>query len=393
MPVLLPRISPAQAGQLALGLLLALGLTVPAQAQPSVPASAAEAQLEQIRQAIVNAAADRPTQVLSTAWIDQQGRLHETAHFQTDGEVRSVRMPLFDKAKEPAKPLNIKVELLPSAWRQKMKPETRCEEPGRRWRQPLKLFAVADPGLDGSQSFHSQTLLQEALHRWQEQVQRSTRWWPQTLTQPSGNSYETALTASTDTQTAWAVRIALTANTIPLTEPAPWYVRLRQTLSQSQEAPTPVWLWQLSMTMGTLNQDGSFEPQWTQHMPVPIFAAEQQASPQAWQTLVGERLQPIMREWAQTLEKAWSCEPVQFQVSSPPGSGLLINAGQRSGLLPGDRLLLVAPEHIPQRIMENGAMAHLRLAEVVRVGAHQTAIRQLAGPAAATHGRWLALPL
>ena len=362
---------------------------------------AAEAQLEQIRQAILNAAVERPTQVLSTAWIDQNGRLHETAHFQTDGEVRSVRsvrIPLFDKAKPVvAKPVSIKVELLPSAWRQKMKPGASCEAPARKLRQPLQIFSAGQVGLGSRQSFYSQTLLQETQSRWQEQVQTSARWWPQPLTavnasNSSTNAYEAALTR-TGTQTSWAVRLDLSTLPVPPSEEQPWHVRLRRQVTGSDDAVDQPWRWQLTMTMGTLRQDGSFEALWSQHAPLELSGLEQLATPADWQAMLGDRLQPIVQAWAQVLEKAWACEPIQFQVSGSPASGLLINAGQRSGLTPGDRLLLVAPEHIPQKILENGAMAHLRLAEVVQVGEHQTAIRQLAGPAASTHGRWVALPL
>ena len=370
-----------------------------AQAQAS-DNQAAEAQLEQIRQAILNAAVERPTQVLSTAWIDQDWRLHETAHFQTDGEVRSVRsvrMPLFDKAKPVAKPVGIKVELLPSAWRQKMKPGASCEAPARKLRQPLQIFSAGQAELGGRQSFYSQTLLQETQSRWQEQVQTSTRWWPQPVTsvaasQSSSGAYEAALTRS-GTQTSWAVRLELSTLPAPPAEQQAWHVRLRRTVTGSDESVEQPWLWQLTMTMGTLRQDGSFEALWSQHAPLQLSGLEQQATPAAWQAMLGDRLQPIVQAWAQALEKAWACEPIQFQVSGSSASGLLINAGQRSGLNPGDRLLLVAPEYIPQKILENGAMAHLRLAEVVQVGEHQTAIRQLAGPAASTHGRWVALPL
>jgi hypothetical protein len=360
---------------------------------------AAEAQLEQIREAILNAAVERPTQVLSTAWIDQDGRLHETAHFQTDGEVRSVRsvrMPLFDKAKPVAKPVSIKVELLPSAWRQKMKPGAHCGAPARKLRQPLKIFSATATEPANRQSFYTQTLLREAQSRWQEQVQSSTRWWPQPSNaddiRSTSNAYETALTR-TGTQTSWAVRLELSTLPVAPSEQQPWHVQLRRQLTGFDASAEQPWLLQLTMTMGTLRQDGSFEALWSQHAPLQLSASDQQASPADWQALLGERLQPIMQGWAQALEKAWACEPIQFQVSGSPASGLLINAGQRSGLAPGDRVLLVAPEYIPQKILENGAMAHLRLAEVVQVGEHQTAIRQLAGPAASMHSRWVALPL
>lgn len=386
------RISKKPARLLAL---LVLGCATMASAQDQVAQSAAEVQLESIREAIIKAAMDQPTQVLSTSWIDQDGRLHETAHFQTDGEVRGISLSTyrFEKPQAKPKPVQVKVDFMPSAWRQKMQAGADCPAPARKLRQPLKIFSEAGPGLGGAQQYHSQSLLQAVQNLWRETVQRSDRWWPQTLDSQQANAYETRLTAQATTESAWAVRLSLSA--LPPTQlpQEPWYERLKAKLDfTSPPAGTP-WLWQLTMSMGTLGHDGTFEPQWNQHKQLTIETPQQQATPQVWMAAIGDKLGPILQEWTQAMDKAWACEPVQFQVSSPPGSGLQINAGKRSGLQAGDRLLLVAPEYIPQKILENGAMAHLRLAEVVQVGQYQTAIRQLAGPPASTHGRWLALPL
>jgi hypothetical protein len=44
-------------------------------------------------------------------------------------------------------------------------------------------------------------------------------------------------------------------------------------------------------------------------------------------------------------------------------------------------------------MLEPGVAQHLALAQVVKVGAHSTELQQLAGPALASHGAWMALPL
>ncbi len=355
----------------------------------------AEAQLESIRQAIVQAALERPTQVLSTAWIDTNGRLHETAHFQTDAEVRSIRMPsLFDKAAGTAQPVSaVKVDMLPSAWRQKIKSDQACESPKRKLRQPLKVFTRLSSGFDGSLAFHGLSLLAEAQRQWHEQINASSRWWPQDHQAVEGTRYQAMLTSRTSTETAWAVRIGLDTRQAAQLLPEPWYLRVKKKLEGVDLEPSSAWQWQLTITMGTVTPNGSFEASWSEQVPIDVSQQEQLASAQDWQLSLAARLAPVVAHWAKLLDKAWTCEPVQFQVSNTPGDGMTINAGNRSGLNAGDRLLLVAPEHIPQKILENKAMDHLRLAEVVRVGSNQTTIRQLAGPPTASFGRWLALPL
>lgn len=387
-----------KAAVVAMGLILACALSPSVRAQSLPTSSDAEAQLERIRQAIVSAANERPTQVLSTAWIDQNGKLHESAHFQTDGEVRGVRVLSYLNAKELAKsqPMNIQVELLPSAWRQKAKAAQQCEPPTRRLRQPLKIFSESPTGLAGDRSYYSQTLLSQAQSMWEEKVNTSSRWWPQGADLAISNSYLNALTSDTSSEIAWGVRLSLSVVQAAKPPATRWYERLQkkmEKLDADYEEGGPPWLWELSMAMGTLTFNGSFEPHWHHNQTLSVDSAEQVLTPQRWLSMLSDKLRPVIEQWAQALEKAWACEPVQFQVSKPIGDGLLINAGRRSGLAQGDRLLLVAPEHIPAKIFEQGSMSHLRLAEVVQVGQNQTMIRQLAGPPTSSQGRWLAMPL
>ncbi len=64
---------------------------------PQKPAKDAEAtpydaQLAAIRDALIEKALQGPTRVVSTAWIDDQGRLHEDAQMTNDMRVRGVRV-------------------------------------------------------------------------------------------------------------------------------------------------------------------------------------------------------------------------------------------------------------------------------------------------------------
>ena len=65
-----------------------------AQAQPPKASPAAhEQQLQLIRQALLDATLDAtPTQVISSAWVDGRGALHENHEFHSRAEVRGVRV-------------------------------------------------------------------------------------------------------------------------------------------------------------------------------------------------------------------------------------------------------------------------------------------------------------
>lgn len=60
-----------------------------------------EAQLSAIRQAILDATLDRPTRVISSAWVDDKGALHEASHFHSEAKVRGYACCLMCRAMNP----------------------------------------------------------------------------------------------------------------------------------------------------------------------------------------------------------------------------------------------------------------------------------------------------
>ena len=91
-----------------------------------------EAQLGAIRQAILQATMDRPTRVLSSAWIDDKGALHESAHFQSEAQVRGVRVLSYLQDEQDAAP-QVSAEVLPWGWREARTQASECKAPPRPW--------------------------------------------------------------------------------------------------------------------------------------------------------------------------------------------------------------------------------------------------------------------
>ena len=117
-------------------------------------------------------------------------------------------------------------------------------------------------------------------------------------------------------------------------------------------------------------------------------------SPQQWQEAVLPQLMARMVTWVEKLDAKTRCEPLQFLVKRQDGqSTLRLHAGADSGLRSGDRVLLMQPGWVPNRMLDPRSVEHLVLAEVVQTGARHTEIRQLAGPPLARQGEWIAMPL
>jgi hypothetical protein len=345
-----------------------------------------DAQLAAIRQAILDATLDRPTRVVSTAWVDDKGALHESAHFHSEAQVRGVRVLSYVQGDEPV--TQVSAEVLPWGWKP-VGADQSCKAPPRPWRLPLGVQVVMPEGFSGPQLFASQTLVGLAQQAWSQNMQASQRWRTHNVTQVApqlDNAYMRALTGQTEERSGWMAEISLQPHAPA--EARSWTDRL----SLSPSAP-PL-RWTLSLRLGQkLSPASRLVPQWQIEQIISVAPLALSHSPTAWAQQMQGLLQERMRQWVAQLDKQTECEPVQFHVRRQGTQSLELQAGFDSGLRPGDRVLLMDPAHVPARMLEPGVAQHLALAQVVKVGPHRTELQQLAGPALASHGAWMALPL
>ena len=349
-----------------------------------------DAQLAAIRQAILDATMDRPTRVISSAWVDDKGALHESAHFHSEAQVRGVRVLSYVQGENPVN--EVSAEVLPWGWKP-VGADQSCKAPPRPWRLPLGVQVVMPEGFSGPQLFASKTLLDLVHQAWGQNMQASQRWRTHSmvLSAPqSDNAYLRALTGQTEERSGWMAEISLQPHAPAVAHS--WTQRVGQRLNLSEGARH--WRWTLSVRLGQkLSPAARLVPQWQIEQIVSIDPMALSHSPTAWAQQMQGLLQERIRQWVAQLDKQTECEPVQFHVRRQGSSSLELQAGFDSGLRPGDRVLLMDPAHVPARMMEPGLAQHLALAQVVKVGPHRTELQQLAGPALASHGAWMALPL
>jgi hypothetical protein len=345
-----------------------------------------EAQLGAIRQAILQATIERPTRVLSSAWIDDKGALHESAHFQSEAQVRGVRVLSYLQDEQDTPP-QVSAEVLPWGWREAQTKATECKAPPRPWRLPLVLQTRVDNGFTGAQQFASQSLLSLVGQSWTQKMLASQRWRAQHKTLPPENAYLRALTGPNESPTGWTAELVLKPHA-----PAQKYT-VRQAWQDLNSQETD-WRWTLSFTLGERHaSQGPIEPRWQVEQVITINPLDASQNPSAWLHRLKEQLQHQMQAWVEQLDKRSACEPVQFHVRRTDADQLTLQAGIDSGLRPGDRVLLINPSHVPSQMLEPGATQHLALAQVVKVGPDRTELTQLAGPTLAGQNHWMALPL
>jgi hypothetical protein len=345
-----------------------------------------EAQLGAIRQAILQATMDRPTRVLSSAWIDDKGALHESAHFQSEAEVRGVRVLSYLQDEQDTPP-QVSAEVLPWGWRNAQTKPSECKPPPRPWRLPLVLQTRVDNGFTGAQQFASQSVMRLVDQSWTHQMQGSQRWRAQNMATPPDNAYLRALTGPNESPTGWTAELVLKPHA-PVQD-----FSMRQAWHDLNKSESD-WRWTLSFTLGERHaSQGAIDPRWQIEQVITINPQEASQNPSAWVHRLKEQLQHQMQTWVSQLDKRSACEPVQFHVRRTEADKLTLQAGMDSGLRAGDRVLLINPSHVPSQMLEPGATQHLALAQVVNVGRDRTELQQLAGPTLAAQGHWMALPL
>ena len=369
LPTMVSALAPATAGA----------------SQAAAPAQEHERQLQAIRQALLEATIDRPTRVISSAWVDGDGVLHESAHFHSQAEVQGVRVLSYIQGEEP-QAVKVDAKVLPWGLRQTKAADGSCQSPPRAWRLPMSLQTRVEGGFSGAQQHASQWLLNAASQYWSERLSESKRWQGQESARPASNTYSQLLSGSGEASAGWVAELSVSPQPSPEEQTLPWMQRMPWV--------APAWRWSLNLTVGRRTApELPIQPVWTARQSLSIPIPEITNQPTAVLSKMQQALELKVGEWIQTLEQNNQCEPLQFAVLRQTGSQLMLQAGQGSGLRPGDRVLLMNPSHVPSRVLEPGATQHMALAEVVRIGRHQTELQQLAGPSLPAHGQWVALPL
>lgn len=363
----------------AVGTLAALWCAGPAWSQSQAPALPHEQQLQAIRQALLEATLETtPTQVISSAWIDGQGALHESHEFHARAEVRGVRvLSYLQDGQEPK--ARVSAEVLPWSWRQRSDQAANCAPPPRSWRLPMALRTELAPGFPGDQLAAAQTLLASARNDWAGLLQQAQRWSPtETPPSPTGTYQRAWLSGPAAAAGGWVATLVL--------RPAP-----------AQEASwlTPAqWRWTLSLHIAQAGTGPVAATVAQEAFQITIDPQAVAQHPRRWQQPIQPELLAQLAGWLQKFDAQTRCEPIQFMVQRDEQSTVLkLQAGTASGLRTGDRVLLMQPGWVPSRLLDPRAVDHLALAEIVQIGPRQTAIRQLAGPPLARQGEWIAMPL
>lgn len=349
-----------------------------------------DVQLQAIRQALLEATLDKPTKVNASAWIDEKGQLHETAHFQTDARIRGVRVLAYTESDENAPKATVQLDTLPWNIRvAKAAPGEVCEPPPQNWRQPLLIQTQLQPGFYGNELFASNALLKQLNAYWKDLASQSGRWSIDAHSPIARDAYHQAWLSPGEEPMGWQLHITVLP-VRPQTHEA-WYSpeRLGQWIGQTEARR-----WTIQVVFGQRSTpDNPLTVHWERQIQVEVPDDGLNRQPERWVKRLMPSLHPIFARWLPQSGQERACEPVQFSVNRQSGSRWVVQAGNGSGLKAGDRVLVVNATHVPGRLIEAGSAQQMAIAEVVRVGRRQSELRPLAGSRNPGPGDWVALPL
>ena len=346
-----------------------------------------EQQLGAIRKALVDEALKGPTRVVSTAWVDQEGRLHEDMEVTNGMKVRGVRvLDYLDDGKN-----NI-VARIATEQQQAETPQTRtCAAPeDPRWAQHVSFISELGPGIRGEDMHYAAEILDVWRNTWVAVANSQAQRWRQSVHTPSQlNAYQAALQGEADAQMGdWQLRLVV--RTAPPAPPAPpsQFGQLGQATAPTAAKVTD---WQVDITM---TKRGQTQPIMRDTQRLSWSVAELGLVPPDVPQALIEQIRQASATGVLALNEQMACEPIQFSLLSQDGADLVVSGGSYNGLRAGDRLVLVDSRELPKRVLHAGVVKRLALAQVAQVGMGQSTVRQVAGPAlpATADSAWVAMP-
>jgi len=411
------RLGPIRAGTLSV-LLLSAGSSVFADApdapQVSGSTSAVSSRIERIRESLVDRAMDAPVRVTSNAWVDESGQFRHVTRLFSDiraraladlepesrsgavpsaraseavvtrssvaAQAESVNAALPTLAPPPSSRSFVQASAEPAT----PAPASNCTGRPDGLKRQAQIRIDAQP-FDGAQGRAKLTLLAEfARAELVRQARGASLLQPVTIERMPGNLYDYRLASNGAFDTPYFLDVDVRSTGLPdrsLRPGAPLEARNITLAISLVERATDVVVVSRSYSLSVSGV-------------APTVGRADWSSP----------AEPIIRqqvtEWIGLAEDAVGCEPFRVRSDFQANSVLQIPVGAGAGVRVGDRWLLSDSARVPSRVLEQGAMEGMRIAQVIAVGRHSATLRlessdgRTAGSVIPDRGvQWVAVPL
>lgn len=387
---------------------LALAVAVLAPGLAVAQALSAEERLAAVRQSLLQAALETPTQVLSTSWIDGQGVLREMNSFRNGMQVRGVRIVSYerdalgqpsaavqwDKAAggDDAADKSGKTDKTPAA----------CAPSSERFKHLVTLSWVPPSGLPADERGMLESVRALVSARIRASATASGHWKVRDkLPEPEG-AYARALLGEANPATGWTATLTatlvppLTAQAPAKPAPDPDTIAVRNQALLGGGAPVPMY-WDRSPRFSvrlevSLQERDAGRPGFQRTLHLDLLSEQNGFGPVQLSEATRNAIGPQFAHLADAMGATLACRAFNPQVTLVNGNQFQIDAGAASGIQVGDEWVLVNAQQIPQRSLDAGVIAQTVLARVSSVGEGNAQLQWLAGPQKAVQAQWRAWP-
>lgn len=370
----------------------------------------AEERLDAIRHGLVQAALEGATRVESVAWLDTEGRLHESSSFRSGMQVRGVQVLAYmrDADGQPRARLQMPVAASTSAGvgsaqrdiykeslsaKARTKPAPSC--PAKDGLSHLIGIALALGGPWPAQDAPMAYALSDTLNTaWLQAVGPNWRVLPEgdgslkSADEVPRSAYDQAMlgTASTSAPLPWRMHVTVQPGQ-PVVPEKPALLQGLQTFLGTAATPPGVARISLSLQSGPGRGQA---PALSLSDDVPLLREPSQWGKPKLSPAGHAQVEALLARWRQAISAHLACEVVRPESVVMPNGALRLNVGALAGVQAGDEWLLADPAVFPQQLLSPGVAQQLVLAKVHKVHARHADLQLLAGPAQAIQSGWRA---
>ena len=371
-------------------------------------ALSAEERLAAVRQSLLQAALEAPTQVVATSWIDGQGVLREMNSFRNGMQVRGVRIVSYerdaqgqpsaavqwDKAADSADAADKsgKADKTPAV----------CAPATERFKHLVTLNWVPPAGLPADERAMLESVRALVSARIRASAAVGGHWKVRDkLPEPEG-AYARALLGEANPATGWTATLTatlvppLTAQAPAKPAPDPDTIAVRnQALMGGGNPVQPYWdrspRFSVRLELSLQEREAS-RPSFQRTLHLDLLSDQSGFGPVQLSEATRNAINPHIAHLADAMGGALACRAFNPQVTLVTGGQFHIDAGAASGIQVGDEWVLVNAQKIPQRSLDAGVIAQTVLARVSSVGEGSAQLQWLAGPQKAVQAQWRAWP-
>ncbi len=385
-------------GRVALGLAL-VGALLAGQRLMAAEVLSAEERLAAVRQSLLQAALEAPTQVVATSWIDGDGVLREMNSFRNGMQVRGVRIVSYERDAKGQPSADVQWDKVGDA---SEKAPAVCPPASDRFKHLVTLQWDLPANLPADERRMLESLRTLVGERLRASASAGGQWkLRDKLPEPQG-AYARALLGEANPAATWGVTIRLVqvpaavaqASSKPSSDPNAVAIRVPGWFTGSS---SPQLYWdnapRLSVRLElSLQERDAARPVFQRTLHIDLLSEQTGYGAVQLSEATRIALGPQVAHLAESVGVLLACRAFNPQVTMADGPQFQIDAGAASGVQVGDEWVLVNGQQIPQRSLDAGVIAQTVLARVSSVSEASSQLQWLAGPQKAVQAQWRAWP-